>query len=116
MTLSFAVDADNDLYIGADDQLATVTGLLAVETAAAAAAQTKLDEMVLAIDQGLPYFEAVFVGSPDIPQFEAALRAALAAIADVEEVTTLTIRQSGDQLNYTAQILTPYGLGTVTNG
>lgn len=113
MTQTLAVDADNDLFIGADDRLAIVFGVTAVEQAAAHAAKTILAEMVLATDQGLPYFEAVWVGQPNIAQFEVALRAAITAIDGVIAITALTIEQVGEQLQYSMVIETIYGAGEV---
>lgn len=113
MTQTFAANADNDLFIGADDRLAIVTGLAAVEQAAAQAARTILAEMVLATDQGLPYFEAVWVGQPNIAQFEVALRSAVNAVQDVVAVASLSIEQVGDELRYSAEIETIYGPGIV---
>ena len=113
MTQTFAVDANNDLFIGADDRLAIVTGVTAVEQAAAQAAKTVLSEMVLATDQGLPYFEAVWVGEPNIGQFEVALRAAISAVQDVLSIASLTIDQTGEELGYSAEIQTIYGPGIV---
>lgn len=113
MTQTLAVDANNDLFIGADDRLSISVGVFAVEQACAQAARTLLGEMVLATDQGLPYFQAVWTGAPNIPQYEAALRAALLAVADVTEVTTLSIGQNGNELTYSAEIATVYGPGNV---
>jgi hypothetical protein len=113
MTQSFAVDANNDLFIGADDKLTMATGIDAVKFACEHAAKTILAEMVLATDEGLPYFEAVWTGAPNLPQYEVALRDALLAVDGVEEVVTLTIGQTADEVTYTAAILTIYGATTV---
>lgn len=113
MTQTFAVDGNNDLFIGADDKLTVATGIEAVKFACEHAAKTILGEMVLATDEGLPYFEAVWTGAPNLAQYEDALRDALLAVADVEEVTTLSIAQAGNEVTYTAEILTVYGATTV---
>lgn len=113
MTQTFAVDANNDLYIGDDDRLVMVDGITAVTQVCEQVAKTRLGELVLAVDDGLPFFEAVWTGTPDLARFEEALRADLSAVPDVLEVTTLTMRQTGDTLSYQAQIITVYGPGVV---
>lgn len=113
MTQSFAVDQNNDLFIGPNGSLAINSGLAAVSQNAAHAAKTILGEMVLATDKGIPYFEAVWTGSPNLPQFEAALRAAILAVDGVTKVDALTITQTGNTLNYAADIVTVYGSGVV---
>ena len=115
MTLTIAVDANNDLYIGPSGSLALVSGLSAVTQAAQQAAQTQLAEMIYAVDQGLPNFEAVWNGAPNIAQFEAYLRRAITGVAGVSGLQGLTTAISGNRLSYQVTIQTIYGPG-VLNG
>lgn len=112
MTQTFAVDDQNDLYL-AEGRLAIVTGLEAVKQNAEHAATTILNEMVLAQGEGIPLFEAVWVGVPNIGLFEAALRARLLSVADVTGVVALVTSRDGNVLRYTATISTPYGNGLI---
>ena len=75
MTRTFAVDANNDLVIGGDDRLSIVSGLEAVLQNCEHAAKTILNEMVLAQGEGIPYFEAVWIGVPNLAVWEASFRA-----------------------------------------
>jgi hypothetical protein len=109
MTKTFATNANNDLYIGSDGNLVVLTGLQAVRDACSTAAKAQLGEMVLDINRGIPNFQTVWVGAPNIPQFETALRNTLQAVADVVEVVSLTTSITKGTLNYTAVILTTYG-------
>ena len=113
MTQIFAVNSKNDIYIGDDGQLAIVTGLQAVLQACEHVAKARLGEMVLAIDQGIPYFETVWNGVPNLPQFEIALRQAFLGVDGVTEVISLTTIQRADILSYTATIMTTFGGGTI---
>lgn len=113
MTQTFATDEKNDLFIGKDGGLSVASGIVAVENIAAQVAKTLLGEMILATDQGLPYFEAVWTGSPNLPQFEAAFRAAILAVDGVTGITSLTLQQVGDRLTYAAEIETVFGAGSV---
>jgi hypothetical protein len=116
MTQIFATNEDNDIYIGKDGNLAIFRDLPAVLQACEHAAKAILGEMVLAVDQGIPYFETVWNGVPNYQQFSAALRAAFLGIDGVIEVVSLTISQNDDIVNYIAVIRTVYGNGEITNG
>lgn len=113
MTSTFATDSKNDLFIGDRDVLVLVTGIDAVLFLCANAAKTLLNEMVLAYDQGLPYFQAVWTGAPRMAQFEAALRAALLAVDGVTGIVALDLRLTGERLVYSATIQTAYGDGAL---
>lgn len=114
MSKIFAVNANNDLYLGTDGNLAVVTGITAVMQECQQAAQTRLGEMVLNIDLGVPYFEYVFNGVPNYAQFQAALRTAFLSVDNVTDVKTLNIVQDGDNLRYTAEIQTTFGNGVIS--
>lgn len=116
MTRTFAVDSNNDLVIGEDDRLSIADGLTAVLQNCEHAAKTILNEMVLAQGEGIPYFEAVWVGVPNIAVWEAAFRARVLAVADVVAIVALTTGRDGEVLTYTATISTIYGTGDISNG
>jgi len=113
MTRTFAVDAQNDLVIGSDDRLTIATDLLAVLQNCEHAAKTILAEMVLAIDQGLPYFEAVWIGVPNLPVFEAAYRQRILTVEGVTGIVSVTLSVSGNVLSYQAEIQTLFGTGVI---
>jgi hypothetical protein len=113
MTMVLAVDANNDLYVGANGSLATATGVQAVLQAAQQAAQTQLGEMVFAVDEGIPNFETVWVGAPNLAQFEAFLRRTLLAVPDVTGVESVEIARQNGVLSYVARIQTTFGAGVV---
>lgn len=115
MTKTLAADENNDIYLGTDGSLAMATGLQATLQAAEQAAQTQLGEMQYAVDQGLPNFAVVWNGSPNISQFDAALRRAILGVAHVTGIRDLTIATADNKLSYTATIVTDYGPG-VLNG
>lgn len=109
---SFAIDENNDLYITGRD-LSIVEGLEAVLNVARNCARAVLGEMVLAKDQGMPYFETVWVGNPTSAPFEAAFRARVAQIDGVEEIASLETEQVGDAMQYRAVIVTRFGTGRI---
>jgi hypothetical protein len=113
MTRTIAVDDRNDIYIGADGNLAVVSDIEATMQIAQQAAQTQLGEMQYAIDQGLPNFETVWVGAKNISQFDAYLRRAIQAVEHVTGIRTLTITTVGNALSYSATIDTDFGPGVI---
>jgi hypothetical protein len=115
MTQVFAVDSKNDLYINNDGLMAINQGLNAVIQACEHVAKSQLLEMVLDQDRGVPNFETVWNGSPNIAQFESYLRRNLLTVKDVIEISSLETRVQNNVLLYTAEIRTIYGTG-VLNG
>lgn len=113
MTVTLSVNSNNDIYVGVDGNIALAYDLTATLQACAQAAKTILGEMVLNTDQGIPYFQVVWVGVPQLPQFEAALRSAWLAVEGVTDILSVSLTQSGDTLLYSAEILTVYGQGVI---
>jgi hypothetical protein len=112
--------AFNDIYLDANGNLAIVFDIQAVLQACAQAAQTLLGELIYNIDIGIPYFQTLWIGTPNIQQFNAALRAAFLAVPNVVQVVSLMTSQQNNALMYTAVIQTTYGsaplTGVITNG
>lgn len=115
MTRTLSVDSSNDIFIGIDGSLSIATARDAVLQACAQVAKAQLGEMVYAVDEGIPNFQAVWNGSPNLSQFEAYLRRNIEAVADVIGVDSVTITVTGGTLSYVAVIKTIYGPG-VLNG
>ena len=113
MTRVFAVDENNDLVIAGNGNLSISTELDAVLQACEHAAKAQLAEMVLAVDEGVPNFQTIWNGSPNVPQFEAYLRRQLQNVTGVIEVTEINTTVSNNVLSYTATIRTIYGQGAI---
>ena len=114
MTQVFAVNSNNDLYIDKNGRLAIFKDLPAILQGCEHVAKALLGEMVLAIDQGIPYFQAVWDGIPNLQQFQTALRTAFLGVDGVVEVISLIVSQNADTLNYTAIIRTVFGGGSIS--
>lgn len=106
--------AFNDLYLNSDGNISVSYDLQAVLEGCAQAAQTLLDELIFNINQGIPYFQTLWIGVPNIQQFNAALRTAFLNVPNVIEVISLITSQVDNQLNYSAVIQTAYGPSGVT--
>lgn len=114
MPTMFAVDENNDLYIGPDGNLSIVTGLDAVLQACAHAVKAQTGEMVLAIGQGVPNFQITWGGIANYPQFEAIVRSIFLNVPDVIDVLDFQMTKIKDVLKYTALILTNFGQGEIS--
>ena len=115
MVQSFAVNSNNDIYIGKDGNLAIATGIQAVLFATMQASLAQLGSMIYATNQGVPDFQSVWVGAPNIPQFESYLRAAILSVPGVIQVVSLTTQQVENVLNYVAIIQTEFGQVSVSS-
>jgi hypothetical protein len=116
MTQTLAVNENNDLYLSIDGNIAMVYDLTAVLQICAHVVKVRLGEVVLNTDQGLPFFETVWNGSPNLIQFEAAARATLLGVTGVVEVVSFDMSIVDSSLVYVAVIRTIYGTGTINGG
>jgi hypothetical protein len=115
MSLMLAVNANNDLYLASDGNLARSADLAAIVQAAEHAAKTQLGEMIYATDQGVPNFDTVWNGAAKVSQFDAFLRRALLAVDGVQQIQQLDISTAGNELSYRVVIQTIFGTA-VLNG
>ena len=114
--IAFGVNENNDLFLDESGNIAIVTNLQAVLQGCEQAVKTLLGELVLQTDLGVPYFEAVFVGTPNLAVFEQSIRQAILSIPGVIQVLTLDTSVTGEVLTYNAVIETEYGEGSINNG
>ena len=122
-TLSSNVNSDiqgvaqNDIYLDDSGNIAMSFDLQAVLQECSQVARTILGEMIFNTDLGLPYFQVLWIGVPNVPQFIATLRRSFLNVDGVLEVVSLTTSQGGTQPSdtfiYTAIIRTIYGTGVV---
>lgn len=113
MTVTFATNDDNDIYLGPDGNLAVLNGLPAIAAACVTATRAQLGEMMFAVNAGIPNFQTVWIGVPKLATYEAYLRKTLQAVLGVDQVSSLTLSRTVDVLSYQAQIQTPFGSGIV---
>lgn len=109
---TFATTSRNDLAISGRS-MRLVTDIDAVLLVCAHAAKAILGEMVFAQEQGMPYFETVWVGAPRTAPFEAAFRQRIQQVEGVVRVEELETTREDDVMSYRAVITTVYGTGTL---
>jgi hypothetical protein len=109
--LTFAVNSQNDLYLDGSGNISFAYDLMAISQQCQQAAKTLLGEMIYNTTTGIPYFQVLWVGIPNVTQFTGALRRAFLAVGGVLEVVSLITSQTENSLSYTAVIRTIYGSG-----
>lgn len=113
MTKTFGTDKNNDLYLDNAKNVAVLTGLPAISAACETATKAQLGEMVLAIGQGIPNFQTIWVGSPNFPVYTSYLRKTLEGIPGVLAVSSLDLTVANNVLSYSAMISTQFGSGSI---
>jgi hypothetical protein len=109
MVQTLKLNSNNDLAINAAGSLTMLSGIEAVTAACNTAAQTQLGECVLQTQQGLPNFQAIWVGVPDYAIWESYLQNTLLNVPGVATVQSINITQTNGILNYVAEIISIYG-------
>lgn len=107
MTTTIAENANNDMYLGSDGNIAFVSGVYAVAQLSASRVEAQRGEMIYALDEGMPTRETAWdVFNP--AAFIAAARAIITDTPDVTAVPTFVLQQTDNDLTYTATIQTIY--------
>jgi len=118
--------AYNDIYLNSQGNIALTSDLgvsgnqQAVLQACAQAAKTLLGEIVFNTDVGIPYFETIWIGVPNLQQYKGALTRAFLTVPDVVEVVSLIVSSGTaaasdvNTLTYSAVIRTVYGSGGIS--
>lgn len=113
MPQTLTVNQNNDIFLDTNGNISTSFGIDAVLQACKTAAQAQLGEMIYAVNQGVPNFQTLWDGTPNVAQWEVALTNVLEAVLNVVNVLSLTVTIQNNQLIYQAIILTTYGEGTL---
>jgi uncharacterized protein YwlG (UPF0340 family) len=106
---NLGVDRNNDIYVDASGRLAQSVGLAACMQTCEHVMQAVLNEMTFHQHRGLPYFETVWIGNPNLRLFDSAARKALQGVRGVLSVTAFSSSIEGNVLQYRAAIRTEYG-------
>lgn len=110
---TIATNEFNDIYIGPTGSVAIVSDLLAVAEVCKGRMQTRLNEMMFQFDEGVPFSQTTWIGTPNLQAFEAASRRILQEVENVNQVVSFSARMVGNVLRYDATIETAFGLVTI---
>jgi len=114
MVQTLQLNANNDLFLNSAGSLTMLTGVDAVAAACNTACLTQLGECVLVLGQGLPNFQAIWVGVPDFAIWQSYLENTLLNVPGVATVQSIKLSQNNGVLSYIAEINTIYGNATIT--
>lgn len=106
--------AYDDIYLDSKGNISISYDQQATLEACAQAAQTVLGEIIFDTTQGIPFFQTIWNGVPNVSQYTAALRVAFLNVPNVVEVVSLITTQINNDFQYTAIIRTAFGTGGIS--
>lgn len=113
---TFSVTQGNDLFLGADGNLARAEGERAVMIVCEQFARAARGEMIHKMDRGIPFWPVAFGRAANLAQYEAAFRARMREIPEVTAVVEFSAQIVEERLKYEATIETEFGQVSVNNG
>lgn len=114
MVQTLAINAQNDIYINSSGNIVMLSGIEAIAQCCQTACMTQLSECVLQKGLGLPNFQTVWNGVPDLAIWESYLQNTILAVSGVTQVYSVNITVGNNQLNFVAKINTIYGSTTIS--
>lgn len=102
-------NTDNDLEMGAANQLTVLAGIDAVAQAATSTMEAQQGEMQYDVSSGIPMDKTLWSGVPNLPQFEFFSRRALLLVEGITDVTSFIVVREGDGVAYSAALNTIFG-------
>lgn len=115
MTRTLGTNDNNDIYLGSDGNIVLLSGVEAIAGACVTACFAQLGECVLETGIGLPNFQTVWVGTPDLAIWQSYLQNTLQNIDGVISVESVKLNFINNALTFTARINTVFG-STIING
>lgn len=114
MTTNFAIDSNNGFLVQ-ENQLVLVNDKESIAINCQTLSQTIQSEEPFFQDVGIEYFETLWEGSANIPDFERSLRDTLNSIEGVVYTNNFLYEIENNTLNYQIDILTIFGTTTIGN-
>lgn len=114
MVQSVAINANGDLFLDGNGNVAMVSGIDAVAQNCLTAMRAQQGEMQYDLTSGMPMAATAF-NTLNPVAFAAAGRKVLAGVDGVTQVTSFVVTQNGTALDYTATIQTIYGPTTISS-
>jgi hypothetical protein len=114
MASILSVNENNDIFATSSGSLAISTGIQAVLEACQHVVEVRRGGMIYAQTDGIDYFNQVFAGSPNLLVFESQARTAISSVEDVETILEFNAELDGNTLEYSASILTSFGVGEIS--
>jgi len=106
---TLAIDSNNDLIVTTLKNISMVRDIDAIAVVAKTSASAVLNEMIFNQDQGVPFFDTIWGGQPNVQRAEYEIKNAILAVDGVSDISSFQIFVSGGVLSYNAIIKTIYG-------
>jgi len=113
--MSFKVDGNRDLVLNSRNNISMNRDLDACLQSCENAVMMILGEDIYNSNEGLPNFELIWNGSPNIPQYKASIISAIKKINNVIDAFNFNYVESNNELTYTITISTTFGIGEISN-
>lgn len=113
--ISFERDANNDLTLNSRNDISMVSGLNACLQSCESAVSTILGEKIYNQNEGIPAFEIIWNGTPNLVQARLAIISTIEKVDNVLEVSNFDFIATDNEFKYTATIKTTFGLGNINN-
>ena len=111
MGTSLQTNLSNDIFLDGFGNISLCTGQQAVLQDCEHAVKALSGEMIFQQDEGMPYFQEIWGnGSPNLSQFQSALKKTLLNVPNVVKVFNITVNNLDNTLNYSCDIESTYGL------
>lgn len=107
---TLATNENNDIYRGHDGNLVLFDGLKAVIQTCEHVARTRLNELPYAQSRGVPFIDVALGVTPDVSLYDMYLRKVYITVPGVQGIGAINFWLDGDQMKYTAEIKTVYGV------
>lgn len=107
--ITIARDANCDLFLDSDGNIALVSGKNAYAQIVNAKMRTTIGEMMLNTSGGLPYFQTVFADSDLIPIWQAEVTDMIKSLPFVKSIVSFNCGVEGNVLKYELKIETDEG-------
>lgn len=110
MVKTIATNSSNDMFLDGSGNVAFNTGVDAIKDICASATKMRLGEAIYQTNLGMPMFESIFKGTPNVAIYESYLRKTIMTVDGVISIKSLTASVSDGVFSYKATIETRYGL------
>lgn len=107
--ITILTDSNNDIQINDSYSVTMATGIDAVKASCEYAVKTMMGELILQGDDGVPNFQLIWNGAPNIAQAENAIREVLLKVDNVTGVSEISAFAQNNVLKYSATITTTFG-------
>ncbi len=114
--MTLTIDEKNDITLGENGNINTVTGIQEVLQNCQTAVQLIAGEAIYRSSDGTPAFETLWNGSPNFQQAEASIRAIILRVVGVTNINSFDYVANNNIFSYNVEIETVFGTEILEGG